>query len=190
MAEIDENEIVSQLQNNDFSNFSKLIDVYQSKVINTCYRFVLNEHDAEDIAQEVFLEIHRSISKFERLSSLSTWIYRISITKSLDFLRNKNSKKRFANILSIFHKNNEVLEIPANDSFNPEKNLLQKEKMEFLQTALDKLPENQRIAFVLNKTGELPNSEISRIMDISLKNVDILIHRAKKNLKEILVKLF
>ena len=81
--------------------YAKLLDDYQSLVFNTCLSFVPNIEDAEDLAQEVFVEVYNSVSKFKGNSKLSTWIYRIAVNKSLEFIRKKNTKKRFGFMQSI-----------------------------------------------------------------------------------------
>ena len=81
--------------------FRALVTEHQEMVINTCYRFVLNREDAEDLAQDVFVEVHRSLDQFREESKLSTWIYRIAVTKSLDHLRRMKRKKRFSSLKRI-----------------------------------------------------------------------------------------
>ena len=77
----DPNELVERLKKGNESAFSELLDEFQQKVFHTCLSFVPNKEDAEDIAQEVFLEVYRSIDKFQGNSKLSTWIYKISTNK-------------------------------------------------------------------------------------------------------------
>jgi RNA polymerase sigma-70 factor, ECF subfamily len=94
--------LIENLKSGDLKSFKILIDDHQKKVLNTCYRFVNNKEDAEDLTQEVFIEVYKSISSFRGESKISTWIYRIAITKSLDFIRKKKRKKRFAIIKKVF----------------------------------------------------------------------------------------
>lgn len=79
-------------------DFKMLVDQYQESVLNLCYRFVNHREDAEDVAQDVFVEIYRSIGNFRNDAKLSTWIHRIAVNKSLDFVRKKNRKKRFGQV--------------------------------------------------------------------------------------------
>ncbi len=74
-------------------SFRSLVAEHQEMVINTCYRFVFNREDAEDLAQDVFIEVYRSLEQFREEARLSTWIYRIAVTKSLDHLRRLKRKK-------------------------------------------------------------------------------------------------
>jgi RNA polymerase sigma-70 factor (ECF subfamily) len=95
-------------QNIDFKN---LVENLQEKVRNTCFRYVNSIEDADDIAQDVFVQVYESMSHFREESQLSTWVYRIAVNKSLDFLRSKKRKKRFGQITSLFKSNGEDEEI-------------------------------------------------------------------------------
>ena len=96
-----EEQFIIDLQQGKRNAYSQLIDDYEHKVFATCISFVPNKEDAEDIAQEVFVEVFNSIQKFKGNSKLSTWIYRIATNKCLEFIRKKNTKKRFAFLQSI-----------------------------------------------------------------------------------------
>ncbi len=91
-----QDEFIIKLKKGSEAAFAELLDEYQQKVFHTCISFVPNKEDAEDIAQEVFLEVYRSVHKFKGNSKLSTWIYKICTNKCLEFIRKKNAKKRFA----------------------------------------------------------------------------------------------
>ena len=164
--------------------FQHLVDRYHYKVINTCYGFVHNKEDAEDLAQEVFLEVYSSISRFREESKLSTWIYRISVTKSLDFIRKTTRKKRVGFLRSVFGKDTEIEQVHAFPATNPHTSLEQQERANILQQAVDSLAENQKIAITLSKYEGFSYQEIADIMGTSLSSVEALIHRAKKNLQK------
>lgn len=154
-------------------------------VYNLILSFLQNTEDAEDVTQEVFIEVFRSLNKFKGNSTISTWIYRISVNKSLDFLRKKNRKKRFAFINSLFtneDKNQEIIQV-ANFE-HPGVLLEQKENAIILFKLIDELKENQKTAFILFHIEELSQKEIAEIMGISSKAVELLIRRAKLKLKE------
>ena len=73
--------------------YKELVQKYQKQVINTCFHFLGNYEDAQDIAQDVFIEVYGSIEKFRKESKLSTWIYRIAVNKSLNYLKIINRRK-------------------------------------------------------------------------------------------------
>jgi len=164
--------------------FRSLVDEHQEMVINTCYRFVFNRQDAEDIAQDVFVEVFRSLDRFREESKLSTWIYRIAVTKSLDHLRRLKRKKRFTSLKRIIGAEDPTLNLPTPTRDNPEEAMLEGERTTVLQDALSSLPENQKTAFLLSKQDGHSNQEIADIMGTSVSAVESLVHRAKKNLQD------
>lgn len=185
-----ESELIEKLIQGDEKAFKSFFDHYKQKVYNTAAGFLTNTEEAEDITQEVFIQVFRSIKHFKKNSQLSTWIYRITVTKCLDLLRKKKAKKRIAFITDIFEKN----DIDKKESFvNYEHPGVETDRIELsarLFREIDKLPENQRIAFVLNKVEQLGYREISEIMDTSVPAVESLISRAKANLKKRLEKYY
>ena len=178
--------LILQLQEGNQKAFAYLVENFQDRVFNTCLGVLRNAEDAEDIAQEVFVEVHRSVQNFKAESKLSTWIYRICVTKSLDHLRSKKRKKRFAFVKSIFgeHDNEPRFEIP--DFIHPGVQLENKERAAYLFKAIEELPENQKVAFTLNKIECLSYQEISEVTEMSVSAVESLLFRAKQNLKKIL----
>ena len=171
-------------------DFSTIVAEHQDMVLNTCYRFVLNREDAEDIAQEVFLEAYRSLDSFRQESKLSTWIYRIAVTKSLDHLRKKKRKKRFSSLKRVIGMNDPVEEITPPSQETPADVLTGTERTETLQNALDSLPDNQKTAFLLSKYDGYSNQEIAELLHTTVSAVESLVHRAKKNLQKKLEKYY
>ncbi len=182
-----EENFIDDLKKGHRNAFAQLIDDYQDKVFGKCLSFVPNKEDAEDIAQEVFVEVFKSIKKFKGNSTLSTWIYRITTNKCLEFIRKKNTKKRFAFLQSLF--GNEV-PLDRTSYFTEFKHpgilLENKEDAQVLYTAIDRLSEDQRVAFTLHNIEGLSYKEISEIMKKSIPSIESLLFRAKKNLRRIL----
>ena len=161
--------------------FAELVELYKVRVIKTCYRFLLNQEDAEDISQEVFIQVFQSISSFRGESKLSTWIYRIAVTKSLDELKKRNRKKRITTLGRIL-KLDEVVHFLGGGS-KPDDIFEKNEKMGFIMQALDKLPDNQRVAFTLSKIEGYSNPEIAEIIQTTIDSVESLVKRAKRTLQ-------
>jgi RNA polymerase sigma factor (sigma-70 family) len=93
--ELTDQQILDLLVNGNELAFKQLYDRYASKVYNTLLSYTKNEEDAEELLQDVFLTIYNSASSYRSEAKVNTWIYRISVKKTLDFLRKKNSQKRF-----------------------------------------------------------------------------------------------
>ncbi len=182
---MNEKEIIKALQAGNQSEFSLLIDLYQDKVYSCALGMLQQSQDAEDVAQEVFIEVYRSILNFRGESALGTWIYRITVNKALEFIKKKQRKKRFGFLVPLFGEKEEpMVEIP--DFYHPGIALEQKELSATLFKAINALPERQKTAFLLHKTEQLSYQEISDILEISLSSVESLIFRAKKKLQELL----
>ena len=178
---MNDRELISGIKAGNQADFKALVDSYQNRVINICNGFLKNKEDAEDIAQEVFIEVYQSIGAFREEAKLSTWIYRISVRKSLDFIRKKKRKKRVLPAQNSFHDQGEK---------GPEKNLIDLEHAQILKQAVDSLPENQRIAITLNKYEGFSGREIADIMGVKLTAVEALLFRAKRSLQKKLRRYF
>ncbi len=178
-----EQELLSGLRNGEEPAFKELVIRFQDKVFNTALGLLQHHTEAEDISQEVFIQVFRSIENFKGHSLLSTWIYRITVTKSLDLLRSKKRKKRFGFITSLMGNDNRPIHEP--EDFNHPGVLQEnKEAAAHLLKMVDGLPENQRTAFILNKIEELSYREIAAILNSSEPAIDSLLQRAKQNLRK------
>lgn len=155
---------------------------HKDKIFNTILYLVHNIEDAEDVLQETFAEVFKSLSNFQGKSSLQTWIYRIAVNKTIEFIRKKKAKKRWG-LLSFSD-----VEIVDDISMHPGTRLDKREEAAQLYKAINKLKENQRIAFTLFFIEDFSQKEIAEIMDISLSNVESLVYRAKQFLKKELAK--
>ncbi|MDN3666583.1 RNA polymerase sigma factor [Algibacter miyuki] len=181
---MEEQDFIDDLKAGKQFAYAKLLNEFQQKVFATCISFVPNKEDAEDIAQDVFVEVFNSINKFKGNSKLSTWIYRIATNKCLGFIRKRNTKKRFAFLQSIMGN-----EIPMDktkyftEMNHPGVLLENKEKSETLFLAINQLPDAQRVVFTLSKVDGMNNQEICEITEKSLSSVEALMFRAKKNLQ-------
>lgn len=180
-----EQELVLQLQQGNEAAFRKLVDAYEKMVYNTALGIVQNENDADDITQEVFIQVYQSVADFKGASRFSTWLYRITLGKALDLEKKKKRKKRFGFVQALFGGAEEE-KIPAVEFDHPGVQLEKKENAASLFKALKQLPDNQRIAFTLHKMEGRSYSEVAEIMDTTVTAVESLMARGKTNLKKIL----
>lgn len=180
---MEEPELILALQQGSQAAFRELVNSYQARVYNTCLGLVQNEEDAEECAQDTFIEVHKSIGNFRGQSKLSTWIYRIATTKSLELIRKYKRQKRFGFLKSLSGNQEEA---PLRNFNHPGVALEQKEHAQALFQALERLPDTQKVAFTLHKLEGLPYQEISEVMKLSLSSVESLMFRARKNLQELL----
>lgn len=153
-------------------------------VFNVSLGYTANREDAEEITQDVFVEVFHSANSFKGDSSVKTWVCRIAINKSLDYLRFKKRKKRFAILTSLFSKETGEVKYHQPDFNHPGVTLEDKEKAGYLFAAIEKLPENQRTAFILLKMEGLSQREAAETMQINEKALESLYQRAKQNLRK------
>lgn len=166
--------------------FRELVETYQNLVANTCYGLLQNATDAEDVTQEVFIQVYRSIDKFRGDSKLATWLYRIATTRSIDLLRKRKRRSRVQSFQTFFGGEEAALQIEDNKSRSPQQTLENQERAAVLAKAVARLPESQQVAFTLCKYEDLSYQQIAEIMDRSLSSVESLLFRAKKNLRKYL----
>ncbi len=187
---MEEPQLIAQLQSGDQMAFRALVKTYQGKIFNNCLGFVRNQTEAEDLTQDVFVEVFHSIKNFKGDSKLSTWIYRISVTKSLDFLRSQKRQKRFAFLKSIMGFEDEQPQNEPVEHDHPGVLFENKERASILFSKIDELPDNQRIAFTLSKIDGLSYQEIADVMQLSIPSIESLLFRAKQNLQKKLKKYY
>lgn len=182
MNEVSEKVLIGQLADNAEGAFECFVQQYQHMIFNTSLNFLAIKEDAEEITQDVFVEVYKSIGSFKGESTLKTWVYRIAITKCLEFLRKAKRKKRFAFMVSIGNIGENSDEPKTLD--HPGVLAENHERTEILYRQINRLPDNQRIAFTLYNMDGISYKEISQTMDLSVSSVESLIFRAKKNLRK------
>ncbi|MBQ4821885.1 RNA polymerase sigma factor [Aquimarina sp. MMG016] len=176
-----ETEIIQAVADGDEQALAVLYKLYSEKIYNTALSYTKIAEDAEEITQDVFLKILKSISKFKQESSLNTWVYRITVNTSLNYLKKKNRFK----FLKTHIKTHQHI-----DFEHPGVLLENKEKAAILYQVIDCLSKNQKTAFILSFIEELPRQEVANIMETSLKAVESLLQRAKQNMRTELEKIY
>jgi RNA polymerase sigma-70 factor (ECF subfamily) len=162
--------------------FRMLVMQQGDRVYNTVLSMMQHAEDAEDVAQEVFVSVFQHVGRFRADAKLSTWIYRIAVTKSLEALR-RGSKKRERMTDSL---SDETGQMPAASFHHPGVQAENRERAAVLFKALNKLPEKQKTAFLLHKSEGLSYAEIADVMDVTLPSVESLIYRARQGLQKLL----
>ncbi|WP_428653341.1 RNA polymerase sigma factor [Runella sp.] len=172
------------------TEFQAIYNQYQHRVYNTVLSYLQQVEDAEEVTQDVFVEAFRSMESFKGEANVGTWIYRIAVNKSLDFLRHKNRQKRFAFFTTLFHPQTDELLHDPPDFHHPGVTLENKEKAAVLFKTIRTLAETQQTAFILTQVEDLSYAEAAEIMKITVASLEALLHRAKQNLRKKLAHLY
>lgn len=169
-----ETQLLDLIGNGNQIAFRQLYIIYKDKVYNTALCYTQNIEDAEEITQDVFLSVFTSAKMFKGQSKVSTWIYKITINKAINQINKMKGK------LSV---NQQLKDDISTDFKHPGIILENKEKSEYLFSAINSLIESQKIAFILIYIEGLPQKEAAEIMECSVKSIESLIQRAKSNLR-------
>jgi RNA polymerase sigma-70 factor (ECF subfamily) len=177
--------LMLRVKRGDRAAFAELVDKYKQPVMNFIFRSLRDETEAEDLAQNVFLQVYKSRARYERTAKFSTWIFTIARNLCLNELRRRS--RHPAESLEETHTDNEdqpARQYEDKTVFLPTENLLHGELAKKIEEALAELPENQRTAILLCRQDELSYEEISAVLNCSLSATKSLIHRGRETLKE------
>jgi len=171
----------------DNLDFEDVVNVFKDRVINICYSYVRKTVDAEDIAQEVFIEVFKSMDKFRGQSTLSTWIFRIASNKSLDYIRSNNRIKRGKNNVT-YLEDSEYWKENVNAVTSADEEIIDAQRRELFYNALSKLNSKQQEVYVLTQIEGMSQQEVADILKTTIKSVESMVVRARKKLRKVLEK--
>ncbi|WP_332732689.1 RNA polymerase sigma factor [Flavihumibacter sp.] len=183
MGSFNETEFIIRLKRKEESAFRELVDGWKDKVYNTALGLLQHAEDAEDLTQEVFLSAWNSIDEFRADASVGTWLYRITVNRSLDLIRKKTRRIRLDFIRSFWAGGGKE-EKEASDFYHPGVALEKKQDAALLFKAIRQLPEKQMVVFSLQKLEGLGNEQIATILQTTIGAVESLQQRAKANLRK------
>ncbi len=169
--------LLTQVRAGDESSFEALVNAHSSRLIGMAWRMVGNREDAEDLAQETFIRLHKNIVKFRGESSLSTWLYRILSRLAIDHLRRQKLKQKIF-FMRNTDEEQDPLEQAADPGANPGEIYLAGEAGRKLTRAMEKLSARQRMVFILRHHEGLPLKEIAGVLELEEGTVKTHLHRA------------
>ena len=178
----EENSLIERSKQGEYSAFRQLVEQYQSRIYAVCYGVVRNREDALDVMQEVFIKIYHSIKKFHGESGLYSWIYRIAVNASLDFLRKQKRKRKF---FETAYQERDV-QIKGANTETPGDIVITLELKEVVHQAINKLPEKHKAIIILREIEGLSYQEIAKIMKCSEGTVMSRLFYARKKLTSLL----
>lgn len=174
-----DDQIINAIKNGDTNAYSKLVDRYKDLVFTLAIRMLKNREEAEEVAQDTFIKVFKSLDNFQGDSKFSTWIYRIAYNTCLDSIK-KN--KKFINDIAIDEFT--VNKIKTID--NALETIISKERSQLIKECIDRLPEESSALLTLFYFEELSLEEISKIINVEANTVKVRLFRARKKLAVIL----
>lgn len=159
-------------------NLEQLYRIHSNLVYNLAFKYMLNQQDAEEITQDVFIKVNSKMADFKHEADIKTWIFRITTNTCLDAIKAKNRNKR-----RVYKNSLNTDDVVVANTETPNSILVGKENLSILLNCVSELPDNQKNAFLLSKQDGLSNKEIADILMVSISSIESLIFRAKKNLK-------
>lgn len=168
-------QLIHEILSGDTSAFKTLMEKYQLQVFRTVMGFVHVKEDAEDITQDIFVKVYQSLTSFKGESEFSTWLYRVTVNMSINFITRNRKNRLLQSLEDVFTK-------PSSEK-TPLEQLEESERDQRIRKAIDSLPEKQRTAFILSKYEELPQKTIASVMNTSEGAIEQLLQRAKNNLQ-------
>jgi RNA polymerase sigma-70 factor (ECF subfamily) len=184
MTVTDDFTLIRSIQAGDHQAFESLVRRYQRQVANLIYLTMGNRDDVDDIAQEVFIRVYRSLPKFKFDASFFSWLYRITRNLCIDEIR----KRKIRRVLSLDYLTEDTLEKnrKSKDYTMASDSVLTEEKQQVIESALQRLKPEHREVLVLREYQDLSYDEIAETLGLRLEAVKSRIFRARMELKNLL----
>ena len=177
-------DVIALVLNGDANAYSILVDRHQSLVFSICLRYVKNREDAEEVAQDVFVKAFRSLANFKGQSKFSTWLYTVTTTTAITFLRKKKLEIHSLDDEKIFASADNI------DSGVSANLIEQKSKVNMVAEAIKMLSADDAEIITLFYKGEQSLEEIAAILGKETNTVKVQLHRARGRLKEKMLRYF
>ncbi len=178
-------ELMERCREGDMSAFELIVLRYKDAIFNLIYHFLADYHRSQDISQETFLRVLRNVDRYKPRNNFKTWLYRIAVNQCKNELRDRSRRKT----LSLNDPDMDVESLILDRYVSPDEVYERKEIRELVKNAVGELPEDQRMAIILREYQDLSYEEIAVALNCSLGAVKSKIHRARQNIKEMLVEM-
>ena len=183
------NKRIKQVLKGDQNAYADIVNLYQHKLYQICYRMLGNKQEAEDIAQEAFVRAYINLHSYDQKRKFSTWLYRIATNLCIDRIRKKKPDYYLDAEVAGTDGLDMYSQIAADEQL-PEDVITQMELQDRIQYEISRLPDKYRSVIVLKYIEELSLQEISEILDMPLGTVKTRIHRGREALRKQLNNLY
>ncbi len=173
---------MARVKHGDTEALRELIEAHQNRIIGTVAKMLGDPADAEDIAQQVFIRVWKSAARYEPTAKFTTWLFKI--TRNLVFNELRRRKRHPAQSLDAVNEDDRPMQTPDHTVKAPDTALLDEEMQRAIQSAIDELPEAQRMAVILRRYEDISYEEIGEILDLSVPAVKSVLFRARTELRE------
>lgn len=182
MGDLSDDYLVKLAKQGDVEAFTELARRFKQKIYHTIFSFTRNHQDTDDLAQETFMQAFKSLRNFRQHSSFYTWLYRIAVNLTLNFLKKRSSEKT----RKIFSEDYSLHENVETSNTSPEKHSLKKELSEKLNEAIHSLPLPYKTSFILVVFRGMTHAQAARVLSCSENTISWRIFKARKMLQDIL----
>lgn len=180
-------ELMLRVQQDDREAFGELVRRYQNRIVGLAYRYLGSAADAEDVAQDVFLRVHRARESYQPTARFSTWIHRITVNASLNRIRSRKARRKIGSEMPMTAEGATAADAVPADELGAHERMERDELSVVLRAIVDRLPERQRTALLLNKYQDLSYEEVAATMELTVSAVKSLLTRARNNVRRELV---
>ena len=178
-----ETELINRAKRGDLASYDELVTRYQERVYATVYHMTANHEDANDLAQEAFIKAYRALNSFKGDSSFFTWVYRIAVNKTINFLKHRRKRIQMSLDDLDFHAEHDPDLVSLISDKTPRRDLNLSELQEKLNEAMQKLSHIHRLVVTLHDVQGLSHDEISKIMDCNTGTVRSRLFYARQQLQ-------
>jgi len=179
MDDLSDDRLAMEAKMGNREAFSELVRRYRERIYHTIFRFTRNAGDADDLAQETFLMAFRSLQSFSRKSSFYTWIYRIAVNVTLNFLKKRKREQGREG----YFDGHAYAEMSQSPHFSPESLSEGRELGEKMDSAIQSLPRTYQTAFILVSSQGMTHAQAARVLGCSENTVSWKMHKARKMLQ-------
>lgn len=180
---VEEMDLVKRVRDGDLTAYDELVRRYQERIYATVYHMTSNHEDANDLAQEAFIKAFQAIKSFKGGSSFYTWVYRIAVNKTINFLKQRKNKAQMSLDDLDFNAEHDPDLVALVSEKTPRREVVLKELQEKLNAAMQRLSEPHRLVVTLHDVQGMSHDEVAKVMDCNIGTVRSRLFYARQQLQ-------